>query len=105
MRLHPNLFNENKAIKEKLENEKNSKQEDDSFEWRQYCLDPLFTNFNQVMQNMDNYTKNCYNTSTLDCPNSIVNNCKLKDNTQRSISSKLSTNLLTGWNLLHFIVE
>ena len=55
LRLHPNLFNEVKLLK--AEPEKTLKQvshEDDSLEWRQYCLDPLYTNFNQVLQNMDN---------------------------------------------------
>jgi hypothetical protein len=48
LRLHPAL------LKEKTETEKQPKQrsEDISLEWRQYCLDPLCTNFNQVIQNM-----------------------------------------------------
>ena len=87
LRLHPNLFNENKTIKEKLEN---SKQEDDSFEWRQYCLDPLYTNFNQVMQNLDNFTNNCYNTSILESTNFGINNLKDKNNTiQRLVNPQL----------------
>ena len=49
LRLHPAL------LREKLETEKQFKHnlvEDISLEWRQYCLDPLCTNFSQVVQNM-----------------------------------------------------
>lgn len=54
LRLHPNLFNESKLLKDKIDQDKiNTKQSnDESFEWRQYCLDPLYTNFNQVVQNI-----------------------------------------------------
>ena len=48
MRLHPGIF------KDKIDNEKQFKHftDDASIEWRQYCLDPLCTNYNQVIQNM-----------------------------------------------------
>jgi hypothetical protein len=43
IRLHPGLFY----------SEKQSKSASDrSLEWRQYCLDPLFTNYNDVIQSM-----------------------------------------------------
>ena len=49
MRVHPAL------LKEKIDNEKQFKHlidTDASLEWRQYCLDPLCTNYNQVIQNV-----------------------------------------------------
>lgn len=48
MRLHPAL------LKEKVDIERQLKQitEDISLEWRQYCLDPLCTNYNQCIQKL-----------------------------------------------------
>ena len=49
LRLHPALF------KEKVDSDKQFKNINDtdaSIEWRQYCLDPLCTNYNQIIQNM-----------------------------------------------------
>lgn len=49
LRLHPAL------IKERVDNEKQMKQNselDYSVEWRQYCLDPLFTNYDRVIRNI-----------------------------------------------------
>jgi len=52
LRLHPSLF------KEKVDTEKQFKQLtsdlDVSLEWRRYCLDPLCTNFNEVVQIISN---------------------------------------------------
>jgi hypothetical protein len=57
-------------LKEKTDTEKQSKQkvEDTSLEWRQYCLDPLYTNYNQVVQNL---LKNGSRTSP---PNTLNSN-------------------------------
>ena len=60
MRFHPSL------LKEKVETDKNSKQQDDgSFEWRHYCLDPLFTTYNaQTMENMVKMSSSSHNLQT-----------------------------------------
>ncbi len=110
LRLHPNLFNEAKLLK--TEPEKSIKQmhhDDDSLEWRQYCLDPLYTNFNQIIQNMDNYSVN--NTpnssmfvSMLDYSNLVISTIKNKNNNQRLMptghgttkSGHASSNTLTS---------
>ena len=55
LRLHPALF------KEKIDNDKQFKylsDTDASIEWRQYCLDPLCTNYNLIIQNMFKYGSN-----------------------------------------------
>ena len=47
LRLHPAIF------KEKMDSDKQFKyliDTDASIEWRQYCLDPLCTNYNQTIQ-------------------------------------------------------
>ncbi len=54
LRLHPGIF------KDKIDSEKQFKNftDDASLEWRQYCLDPLCTNYNQVIQNMFKHGSN-----------------------------------------------
>lgn len=85
LRLHPNLFNEVKSLKPEPEKPlKQSPSEDDSLEWRQYCLDPLYTNFNQVIQSMENTSvANATNNSILDYSNLVISSIKAKNNYQR----------------------
>ena len=53
IRLHPGLFYSEKQFKPIT---------DRSLEWRQYCLDPLYTNYNNVIQNMLKNNLNMNNT-------------------------------------------
>jgi hypothetical protein len=60
LRIHPFLF------KDKADTEKQFKNYSDetSLEWRQYCLDSFFTNYNQVIQDMTSSIQNSINYLT-----------------------------------------
>jgi hypothetical protein len=77
LRLHPALF------KEKIDSDKQLRyltDADASIEWRQYCLDPLCTNYNQTIQkifkhgSMINLSDVCLNqTVTYNIANNATN--------------------------------
>jgi hypothetical protein len=83
LRLHPAL------LKEKIDStEKQSQKQpidDVSREWRQYCLDPICTNYSQIIQNM-------LATSTL-------NKISPQNRTQKSITNKTSVSSSAGSSL------
>lgn len=65
--MHPGLFNTEKQQVKQIS--------DRSLEWRQYCLDPLFTNYNDVIQNM---LKNSLNLHSLSSGPQIPSNISQK---------------------------
>lgn len=87
LRVHPSL------TREKVDTDKHFKQtsncDDFSLEWRQYCLDPLCTNYNQTLQEMHKLS----NTSMLSL--SLFNSIRQSKHQQQQLNSKLSANQLT----------
>jgi hypothetical protein len=91
LRINPSLF------KEKADTEKQFKNysEETSLEWRQYCLDSLFTNYNQTIQNI---SLNIYNTNNLanyltnSSGGNLNNSFKSQSNSSSSHSNNTNTN-------------
>lgn len=66
LRMNPSLLKD-KSDSDKISSKQTS--EDQSIEWRRFCLDPLCTNYNQVIQNMQQPIHSCDSESL-----SVLNN-------------------------------
>lgn len=76
MRLHPSI------LLDKNDSDKQFKNlnDDFTFEWRQYCLDPICTNFNSSMQKLLKYPLSILHNS--------INNFFIFNDQQFSINSQ-----------------